>query len=198
MLIDGFVPKSDVFERHESMVRADAATAYRVIRTLDFARSPVVRGLFLLRGIPAMLRRGQRRNGEIPYTTPHLGLEDVLGFGFVVLAEEPGVEIVLGAVGRFWRPRGDIIRIQPEEFESFDRPGFAKGAMNIRVEPAGDGLTRIVTETRVRCTDARSRRSFLRYWRVIGPFSALIRRRMLAMARAAVERPDHGVQERGG
>jgi hypothetical protein len=197
MLIDGFLPKPDVIERHESVVRADCDTAYRVIRTLDFARSPVVRGLSLLRGIPGMLRRG-RRDGEIPYTTPHLGLEDVLGFGFVVLAEEPGVEIVLGVVGRFWRPRGDIIRMQPEEFESFDRPGFAKGAMNIRVEPAGDGLTRIATETRVRCTDARSRRSFLRYWRLIGPFSALIRRRMLAMAKAAVERRIEGAEERGG
>jgi hypothetical protein len=197
MLIDGFLPKPDVIERHESVVRADGDTAYRVIRTLDFARSPVVRGLFLLRGIPGMLRHG-RRDGEIPYTTPHLRLEDVLGFGFVVLAEEPGVEIVLGVVGRFWRPRGDIIRMQPEEFESFARPGFAKGAMNIRVEPAGDGLTRIATETRVRCTDARSRRSFLRYWRLIGPFSALIRRRMLAMAKAAVERRIEGAEERGG
>jgi hypothetical protein len=38
---------------------------------------------------------------------------------------------------------------------------------------------RLTTETRVEALDDAARRAFLRYWRVVGPFSALIRRRWL-------------------
>ncbi len=42
------------------------------------------------------------------------------------------------------------------------------------------------TETRVQLTDARSRRSFRRYWLVVRPFSGLVRRAWLrAIARRA-------------
>lgn len=49
----------------------------------------------------------------------------------------------------------------------------------------GDGSV-LSTETRVHATNARARRTFRVYWLVVGPFSALIRRRWLrAAARAA-------------
>lgn len=54
------------------------------------------------------------------------------------------------------------------------RGGVVRIAMNFR--SVGGELS---TETRVQAVDAESRRTFLRYWRVIGPFSALIRRRWL-------------------
>jgi hypothetical protein len=38
---------------------------------------------------------------------------------------------------------------------------------------------RLTTETRVEAVDDAARRAFLRYWRVVGPFSAAIRRRWL-------------------
>jgi hypothetical protein len=54
------------------------------------------------------------------------------------------------------------------------RGGTVRIAMNFRRE---DG--RLSTETRVHAVDDGARRVFLRYWRVVGPFSALIRRRWL-------------------
>lgn len=54
------------------------------------------------------------------------------------------------------------------------RGGVVRFAMNFR--RAGSELS---TETRVQALDDEARRVFLRYWRVIGPFSALIRRRWL-------------------
>jgi hypothetical protein len=54
------------------------------------------------------------------------------------------------------------------------RGGTVRIAMNFRRE--GSTLS---TETRVQAVDDEARRVFLRYWRVIGPFSALIRRRWL-------------------
>jgi hypothetical protein len=45
----------------------------------------------------------------------------------------------------------------------------------------------LTTETRVRCTDPAIRRAFLRYWRVIRPFSGLVRREALRLARVDAE-----------
>ena len=47
--------------------------------------------------------------------------------------------------------------------------------------------TRLATETRVHAADSAARRRFRLYWLVVGPFSALIRRRWLSAARRAAE-----------
>jgi len=90
-------------------------------------------------------------------------------------------------VGRFWQPSSGVRRIQAAEFERFAEPGTAKAAFNLLVERDG-GRTRIVTETRIATPDERSRRSFSRYWRVIQPGSALIRRDWLRAIRRRAER----------
>ena len=51
--------------------------------------------------------------------------------------------------------------------------------MNFLVSPDGPHASIVSTETRVHANDARSRRLFARYWRVIYPGSALIRRMWL-------------------
>ena len=58
---------------------------------------------------------------------------------------------------------------------------MAKAAWNFRVEPISDERSVVITETRVRCTDDGGRRRFVLYWAVIGPFSAVIRRRALGL-----------------
>ena len=60
-----------------------------------------------------------------------------------------------------------------------------KVAAYVRAEPAGAGATRLSTETRVLALDRRTRVVFRLYWLVVGPFSAVIRRRWL---RAIAER----------
>lgn len=57
------------------------------------------------------------------------------------------------------------------DFATFDRPGYAKMAINWRLEG-----TTLSTETRVFLTDEASRRAFRRYWLLIRPFSGSIRR----------------------
>jgi hypothetical protein len=44
------------------------------------------------------------------------------------------------------------------------------------------GGTLLSTETRVSATNSTARRAFRGYWRVVGPFSGLIRRRWLRAA----------------
>jgi hypothetical protein len=181
MLIDEWMPQWDVVEHHETRVRAPRQAVWETVRTLDFARSsPVVAALFALRSLPGLL------SGRAPKRAAGATLDGLLRKGFVLLGERPGEELLLGVVGRFWRPSGDIVRLTAEEFRVFDRPGYAIGTWNFTLADQGDAV-RVTTETRVRCTDAASRRSFGRYWTVVGPFSALIRREMLRSIRRAAE-----------
>ncbi|MGH2951596.1 MAG: hypothetical protein ACRDKX_06095 [Solirubrobacterales bacterium] len=111
-------------------------------------------------------------------------IEEFVHFGFVALGEVPGSELVLGAVGRFWRlTDNDPLPIaDAAAFRSFADPGYVKAALNLTVAAAGRG-SRVATETRVIATSDDARRSFARYWRLIMPGSALIRRSWLAAIR---------------
>jgi hypothetical protein len=119
--------------------------------------------------------------------------EALPGYGFTILAERPGEEIVVGTTGRFWtlRERANMERpADLDAFQEFDRPGWAKAAMSFRVELLEDGSTKLETETRVDCMDDGARRRFALYWTLIEFFSGRIRRDMLrAVARMAERRP---------
>ena len=114
---------------------------------------------------------------------PPGSIRDVLvGSGFTVLAERPGVEMVAGTTGQFWALREQAHMEAPadlEAFRAFDRPGWAQGAISLRIEPLGDGSTRLSTETRVRCVDDEARRRFAIYWLLIRVFSGWLRRDFL-------------------
>jgi hypothetical protein len=78
-----------------------------------------------------------------------------------------------------------------EECERTPTTWVAVGGKDPRIgidfvaRPEGTGCL-LTTETRVHATTARARRLFRLYWLVVGPFSALVRRRWLrAIARAA-------------
>ena len=182
MLIDGFLPEDVVLDHHEVQVDAPGETTYRAVKDLDLARSPVVLALLAVRGLPTVFTGAVKPSRR-------LGLDEIRRSGFVVLAEEPGREIVLGIVGKFWRLTSGIHRIEPTEFSGFETPGFAKGAWNFVVSERPGGGSTVVTETRVKCTDADARRKFLLYWRLVGPFSALIRRALVRNIKRDAESP---------
>jgi|SRR5215210_7322055 len=90
-----------------------------------------------------------------------------------VLDDVPGEGIVLTLRGQFWRLRGR----GPEE--------AATAVIDFRAHPG-----RLTTETRVHVPDAASRRKFVRYWRVVRPFSGLIRVLVLRAAKRRAESPE--------
>jgi hypothetical protein len=106
---------------------------------------------------------------------------------FLLLAEEPDREIVIGTLvlaPAGFRPRENPT---PEDYKRLEAPGFAKAVMSFRVEPRSDGCSFVSTETRVFATDPASCRRFAVYWRVIYPGSALIRRMWLRAIRLRAE-----------
>jgi hypothetical protein len=87
-----------------------------------------------------------------------------------VLEDVPGEGIVLSLTGQFWRLRGR----GPEP--------PATAVIDFRARPGG-----LTTETRVHVPDPRARRKFARYWRVVRPFSGLIRVLVLRAAKRRAE-----------
>ena len=180
MLIDEFLPDYDVVEHHAIDVDGPVDQAYRAVKELDLARSPIVLALLFARGLPHLFTGAVKPKRQ-------LRLDDIVESGFVVLDEEPDREIVLGIVGKFWQLSSGVHRIEPDEFTGFNTPGFAKGAWNFLVCGRDGGGSTVVTETRVASTDDEARRKFGWYWRLIGPFSALIRRMVLGQIKRDAE-----------
>ncbi len=115
--------------------------------------------------------------------------ETLTRFGFVLLGEDPGRELVFGLVGRFWRADGGLRPVSAPEFAKFAEPGYAKAAWNLLVEAEGAHRSVLSTETRVLCLGREARRRFLLYWRLIEPFSGLIRVALLRGVRRQALRP---------
>ncbi|MFN2452720.1 MAG: hypothetical protein ABR577_00710 [Pyrinomonadaceae bacterium] len=173
MQINEFAPEYDFVERHHINVEATAERVYAAVRVLDLSRAPLVRALFKLRGMPPQC----------------LTLDGLLKAGFVLLAEVPNEELVLGVAGRFWSLAGALQRLDAESFRSFQRSGYAKAVWNFSLEPRGAHAVRLTTETRVRCMDAASRRAFGFYWFFIRPCSGLVRMEALRAIKRAAEEP---------
>jgi hypothetical protein len=87
-----------------------------------------------------------------------------------VLEDVPGEGVVLTLSGQFWRLRG----------RGQETPATA--VIEFRALPGS-----LATETRVHVPDPVSRRKFGRYWRIVRPFSGLIR---LVVLRAAKRRAE--------
>jgi hypothetical protein len=202
LLIDQFLPTYDVGFVHADVFRAPPTQCYRVASELDLFQTPVIRTLIDIRGAPQRVASTLRGRG----TTTTLGasrrtfrFKDMVDVGWISLGETPGEEMVLGQVSRPWKGVAVAAKVPttPEQFTGFSEPGFAKIATSLRVDPYGKTSSILTMETRVAITDSTSRRRFRRYWVLIGPFSALIRRmafRLLAteLPRSKPDRSDDG------
>ncbi len=182
--LDAFLPVYQFHEVHSADVNAPCDRAYQAVRDVR------ANEIFLFRTLTWIRRLGRSGAESILNPRPDSPILDVATrTSFLMLAEEPGREVVLGtlvAAPPGWHPTQ---KPSPEGFRSLRTPGFALAAMNFRLEAKRGGRCLVTTETRVYATDASTRRRFARYWRVIYPGSALIRRMWLrAVKKRAEER----------
>lgn len=184
--LDEFLRDYDVNEVHSIEIAAAPDSVMAAVRSLTSREVRLATVLMSLRGLPAAILRPRGRWGRSDRILDAPLLDHFIRGGFVVLADRPD-ELVLSAVGRFWKLEGDVRRVSPDEFVTFNEPGFAKAVVNLYAQ-AVDGGTILSTETRVKLTDAEARRTFRRYWRVVMPGSALIRRAWLRAVKKRAER----------
>ncbi|HET6983388.1 MAG TPA: hypothetical protein VFI53_14690 [Myxococcaceae bacterium] len=166
-LLDAFMPRYDVCERHAIDLPTPAEVTLLAAKNLDLDRSPLVQVIF--RGRELIL-------GSQPDTTtrPEGLLELTKSLGWGVVAETPR-EIVMGAVTRPWEPNPVFRALSPTEFAAFAEPGWVKIVWTLRADPSDDGGSTFRTETRAVATDVQARRKFRWYWSFLSPGIILIR-----------------------
>ena len=77
----------------------------------------------------------------------------MIRYGWDLLGEQPS-EIVLGQIGRPWKAAGATAGpvAAPAAFATYDKPGYAKLALSLRVDPRGTTSSVLTMETRVAST----------------------------------------------
>jgi hypothetical protein len=185
--LDEFLSNYDFCAAYEIGINAPASLVYERLLVSDFYTAWVVR--FLM-----SLRTGSR----IPHNRPSRDLrERFTGTGFVILAEAPCEELVIGVAGRFWRPDGGrCLDLRASDFVGFSRSGCAKAAMNFSLRSESLHRTVLRTETRIKCCDRSAWWKFRLYWTLIALFSGVMRKAILKQvktdAEASVGRPFEG------
>ena len=179
MKLHELMPGPDVAARYETRVRAPIERTRHAMRDADFSQLPLTRLLMGLR----KLGWGQQRAEQAASQE-----ERLRAAGFTSIPTGSENEVLLGVVGRFWRPdSGTVCGLTAEEIIAFEREGFAKAMWNFTVEREAQSVTCLATETRVVAYGAAARRKFRAYWLLVGPFSGLIRREMLRMVKRRAE-----------
>ena len=171
-LIDNFIPEPEVVEHHQIGINAPADVVLETAKDMEVMNSPVIRAVFRLRELAL---------GGEPDTRPHPTrlLPQMQSIGWVVLAEIPGREIILGSVTEPWLAAPVFRSIPAAEFRDFAEPGYVKIVWTLRADPVGESRSVFHTETRVCTTDAEARDRFRRYWSYVAPGVELIRLVML-------------------
>lgn len=203
LLVEQFLPRYDIAVVHADVFRAPPAHCYARVMELNLLETPFVRVALGIRGLPQRVLGVLRAPGKqttVEAASPTFRLKDMANLGWILLAETPGVEMVLGQVSRPWKADASCTDAPttPERFTTFDKPGFAKIVTGLRVDRYGTGSCILTVETRVATTDAGSRRRFRRYWLLIGPVSSLIRRMALRLLATELRRSAPGTARHGG
>jgi hypothetical protein len=179
-LLDRFLPRYDVVERHHVLVDAPADVTFNAAQRQHLNRIPLVRCIFRAR---ELVLRGAPSNGEMPEAL----LDLALSLGWVALAEVPDREIVMGAVTRPWEANVVFRGIPSEQFAAFDEPGYVKIVWSLRADRIDSRRSVFRTETRAIATDAEARGRFRVYWSLASPGIWLIRRLSLRPLKFAAE-----------
>ena len=180
--LDELFPAWQFGEHHRIEIDAPPAQAFAAVKSV---RADEI-ALF---GVLTWLRRAGRPTqqsilnpgGEAPL------IEIALRSGFVKLAEDPGRELVVATVVR--APSGQRCDLTAASAKEGFAEGYAVAAMNFLVKPDGERKSVVTTETRVVANGREAERQFARYWRLIYPGSALIRRMWLRAVRRRAMNP---------
>jgi hypothetical protein len=180
-LLDEAMPEWDWCATYGIWLPVSPAEALEIMRSIPPDEIRLLQPLIELRNLPGRLL-GRPRFGKGITPSEHL-FEQMLNFGFCLLAEAEESEVAFGLIDQSWKISGGRrARVRDAvEFTEFSEPGFVKIGANLLARPSRQGAF-VSTQTRVLATDPRTRRFFGAYWLFIRPFSGLIRRSWLQAA----------------
>jgi len=180
-LLDAFMPNYDVAERHHVGVDAPAAVTFGALMDMDLEQSFLIRAIFKGREVllGAEPDRKVRPRGLVAITKE---------LGWVVLADVPGHEVVMGAVTRPWEPNVVFRGVPPEQFAAFNEPDYVKIVWTLRADAVSPHRSIARSETRVVATDAPARQKFRWYWSRFSAGILLIRQVSMRLVKREAER----------
>jgi len=192
MLLDDILPVYDFTEVHSIRIKASAEAVFKAVKEVTPANiSVVMRVLFSLRSFPEKLagRQGLDLTNQDPL------LSQMMKRGFLMLAEQaPGEfvfgRIVPGTIGRVWLKSSMQVREPSDlaEFQAFNSPDYLSVVANFLITDAEQaGFVTVRTESRTKALSEQARNNFAPYWRIIRPFSGLIRRVWLSAIKRRAE-----------
>jgi hypothetical protein len=179
--LDELMPVYQVVERRRVCVAAPVETTFAAACDMNLQDSVIVHAIFRTR---ELLLGSQREKKVYPLRL----VDQAKAWGWGVLADDPGHEIVFGAATQPWLPNPVFRTLSRDEFVNFQEPGYVKIAWTLRADPYNSARSVARTETRVATTDPDARAKFRRYWALLSPGIILIRRLSLNLVREEAER----------
>jgi len=146
--------------RHRTVARATPDGLWHAAETVSVCQAPVL---------------GRLVRWRIPGTPRDLAYRDLFSrYPFTVLDEGEHC-LTSGLCGRIWTVQRDYPQLQSaEEFLAWDRPGTVRVLFAHWIEPAGNGESAIVSESRVKPVDRRAGMRLRALWALVGGFERLI------------------------
>lgn len=170
-LLEEILPRYDISSSYSIRIKASPDRVYSILNQ-GIPGGIISKILMALRSVPRFFQGKRAFLEEDP---------------FYRLKEAQNRETVYGIIGQFWRPVVCPVTIQSlEEFLGFEKDGYCKAALNLRIEQKNLQESVLITETRV-LSYGNAKERMKAYWRLIGPFSGLIRREMLHKVKARAE-----------
>jgi len=168
-LLDEILPDFDIAVKYTIRIQASPERIFNILQN-GIPTGALTRLLMMVRGIPRIFRQ-----------------DECADYSFYKLKQSQAREIVIGIIGQFWKPAATTIEINSlDEFLSFQRNGFCKAALNLRIVSQQNGMSLLSTETRV-VSYGYAKSKFGAYWRFIKPFSGMIRREILRKIKKQAE-----------
>jgi hypothetical protein len=172
---DRFLPDADESVAEHVLVAALPAETAAAVRRTELSGDRLLGFLGGLTDLP------DRMAGAAVGGARTLG--ELLGppLGFVVLADEPGGDLVSGVAARYSPFERHVEQVPPGEFPGFAEPGYVKALVAFSTEPQADGRTLLTAAVRVRATDDDTRSALRASWFLVAPALGLLLRRLLGL-----------------
>ena len=176
--LDRLIPLPRLLETDAVEITAPIAEVWDKVRHGDLGRTPLIRALFGLRGLPGWILHGERPDTSIRIAALRSTPEQP---GFQMLADDAPHELAVGAIGQVWMPEIPFVHVaDASAFAAFSEAPYIKVAWALQLEELAPERTRLGIEVRVDATDDVAWNKFRHYFLLIGPASRFIRRSALS------------------
>jgi hypothetical protein len=167
--LDEIMPEYSFKEYHQTIVHASPKKVMELVQTVSISDIPSIHCIVRLREIAAGEFVDKSAGSRLK------GLQELREGGFMGLTSDSS-EFVMGLIGQPHASEIYPARLTTPQFIAYKNQGYAKVAFNFVAKDLGNGQTLLSTETRVQTFDDKTSRLFSKYWTIIYPGSAIIRR----------------------